>query len=55
LVTKPCFLPATYHRRSDSVVQPIVVAICSRFIPETISDSARACSSAENLRLRTGT
>jgi hypothetical protein len=36
-------------------VQPIIFAICSRFIPASISDSARACSAGENLRLRAGT
>jgi YD repeat-containing protein len=36
-------------------VQPIVSAICSRFIPATISESACACCSGENLRLRAGT
>jgi hypothetical protein len=55
LVTSPCFLPSAYHRRSDSVVQPIVLATCSRLIPSSISDSARACSAGENLRLRAGT
>jgi hypothetical protein len=55
LVVSPCFLASAYHRRSDSVVQPIVLATCSRFMPATMSDSACACCSAENLRLRAGT
>ena len=55
LVTSPCFLPSTYHRRSDSVEQPIFSATCSRCIPARISDSARACSAGENLRPRAGT
>jgi hypothetical protein len=44
-----------YQRRSDSVVQPIVLATCWRCIPARISDSARACSAVENRRLRAGT
>ena len=32
-----------------------LIATCSRFIPASISDSARVCSAGENLQLRAGT